>query len=112
MNYVIIGNSAAAVGAIESIRAIDQKGSITVVSEEKEHVYSSVDCALLAGDVTEERMPYRSADFYINHDIKTYLGIKLRVWIHRLGHYSWKMVGGRLRSSVDHHGFKGHNTSY
>lgn len=78
MNYVIIGNSAAAVGAIESIRTIDQKGSITVVSEEKEHVYSRPLIAhYLAGDVTEERMPYRSADFYINHDIKTYLGIKV-----------------------------------
>ena len=93
MNYVIIGNSAAAVGAIESIRAIDQKGSITVISEEKEHVYSRPLIAhYLAGDVTEERMPYRPADFYIKHDIKTYLGIKVTVWIHRLGHYSWKMV--------------------
>ena len=34
MNYVIIGNGTAAVGTIEGIRAVDQKGTITVISEE------------------------------------------------------------------------------
>ena len=39
MNYVIIGNGTAAVGTIEGIRAVDQKGTITVISEEPYHVY-------------------------------------------------------------------------
>ena len=34
MNYVIIGNSAAAVGTIEGIRQIDKTGKITVISDE------------------------------------------------------------------------------
>ena len=40
MKYVIIGNSTAAVGAIEGIRKIDLDGEITVVSKEPYHVYS------------------------------------------------------------------------
>ncbi len=75
MEYLIVGNSAAAVGAIESIRRIDQKGNLTVVSNEQEHVYSRPLIAhYLAGDVTEDRMPYRPEDFYQKHRVKTYLG--------------------------------------
>ena len=40
MNYVIIGNSAAAVGCIEGIRQADKAGSITVVTDEPHHTYS------------------------------------------------------------------------
>ena len=32
MNYVIIGNSAAATGCVEGIRQIDKTGDITVIS--------------------------------------------------------------------------------
>ena len=40
MKYVIIGNSAAAVGAVEAIRKNDQEGSVTIVSKEPYHTYS------------------------------------------------------------------------
>ena len=77
MNYVIIGNSAAAVGAIESIRRIDKEGRITLVSSEKEHVYSRPLIAhYLAGETSEERMSYRPADFYEKHNIDLRLGVK------------------------------------
>jgi len=77
-NYVIIGNSAAAVGAIESIRRIDRDGDITVVSDEKHHVYSRPLIAhYLAGEVQEERMAYRPADFYQKYDVHTRLGVKV-----------------------------------
>ncbi len=78
MEYVIIGNSAAAVGAIESIRKVDQKGNLTVVSNEKEHVYSRPLIAhYLAGEVAEDRMPYRPADFYKNNRVTTHLGVSV-----------------------------------
>jgi len=78
VHYVLIGNSAAAVGAIESIRKVDQKGSITVVSNEKEHVYSRPLIAhYLAGEVSEERMPYRPADFYTKHNVTALLGVNV-----------------------------------
>ena len=75
MNYVIVGNSAAAVGAIESIRCCDGEGEITVVSREQEHVYSRPLIAhYLAGEVGDDRMAYRPDDFYSNFDVKTLLG--------------------------------------
>ena len=37
MKYVMIGNSAAAVGCIEGIRSVDPDGEITVVSSEPYH---------------------------------------------------------------------------
>ncbi|KKL80677.1 hypothetical protein LCGC14_2002350, partial [marine sediment metagenome] len=40
MRYVIIGNSAAAMGAIKTIRNRDKTGSVTVISDEPYSVYS------------------------------------------------------------------------
>ena len=39
-NYVIVGNSAAAIGCVEGIRQVDTKGSILIVSDEPHHTYS------------------------------------------------------------------------
>ena len=39
MRTVIIGNSAAAVGCIEGLRALDPEREIVVLSRDKEHVY-------------------------------------------------------------------------
>jgi NAD(P)H-nitrite reductase large subunit len=65
MNYVIIGNSVAAVGAIRGIRSIDNKGNITVISRERHTAYGRpLISYLLGGLVTEKRMPYLPADFY------------------------------------------------
>ena len=65
MEYVIIGNSAAAVGAIEGIREQDAVGKITVVSNETHHVYSRpLISYLLQGKTDEQRMKFRQDDFY------------------------------------------------
>ncbi|WP_058485610.1 NAD(P)/FAD-dependent oxidoreductase [Defluviitalea phaphyphila] len=65
MRYVIIGNSAAAVGAVEGIRKIDKDGEIIIISKEPYHVYSRpLISYLLYGKTTEENMKYRSEDFY------------------------------------------------
>ncbi|MBT3319288.1 MAG: NAD(P)/FAD-dependent oxidoreductase [Clostridia bacterium] len=77
MNYVIIGNSAAAVGCIEGLRKNDTKASITVISDEVHHVYSRpLISYYLAGTVTHENMVYRKADFYEKMNVKTMLGSK------------------------------------
>ena len=69
MKYVIIGNSAAGIGAVEGIRRIDKSGEILVISDEPYHTYSRpLISYLLLGQVTEETMKYRSNDFYVkNH---------------------------------------------
>ncbi|OPZ88571.1 MAG: hypothetical protein BWY74_03081 [Firmicutes bacterium ADurb.Bin419] len=40
MNYVLVGNSAAAVGAVEAIRKNDKEGKIILISNESYHTYS------------------------------------------------------------------------
>ena len=76
VEYVIIGNSAAAVGAVESIRRVDQRANLTVVNSEKEHVYSRPLIAhYLAGEVSEDRLPYRPANFYIKNNVTARLGV-------------------------------------
>ncbi len=78
MRSVIIGNSAAAVGAIEAIRQHNQDDSITVVSDEPHHVYSRpLISYLLGGMVDEARMYYRPPDFYDRYGVETMLGVKV-----------------------------------
>ena len=76
MNYVIIGNSAAAVGCIEGIRSVDKTGKITVISSEPHHVYSRpLISYLIYGKTSEQRMKYRPDDFYEQNDVTTLLGV-------------------------------------
>ncbi len=77
MKYVIIGNSAAAVGCIEGIRSIDPEGSVTVISDEPYAVYSRpLISYLLYGKTDLERMKYRPDDFYEKNGVKTILGVR------------------------------------
>lgn len=63
--YVIIGNSAAAIGAVEGIRSTDKQGSITIVSAEGQHVYSRPLISYLLLKKTDlTRMKYRPDSFY------------------------------------------------
>jgi len=78
MRTVIVGNSAAAVGAIEAIRQHDPRNSITVVADEPQHVYSRpLISYLLGGAVNEAHMHYRPPDFYDRHRVKTMLGVEV-----------------------------------
>ncbi|MBN2002086.1 MAG: NAD(P)/FAD-dependent oxidoreductase [Anaerolineae bacterium] len=78
MRHVIIGNSAAAVGAIEAIRRYDLDSPITVLSNEPHHVYSRpLISYLLGGLVDESRMNYRPHDFYDRFNVQTMLGVEV-----------------------------------
>jgi NAD(P)H-nitrite reductase large subunit len=71
MKYVIIGNSAAGIGAVEGIRQIDKQGEITVITDEPHHTYSRpLISYLLLGKVTEEKMKYRDGGFYSDNNCK------------------------------------------
>ena len=77
MNYVIIGNSTAAVGCIEQIRKTDRKGKITVISDEPYHTYGRpLISYYLLGRVDAAHMGYRPADFYEKNGVKTLLGVR------------------------------------
>lgn len=77
MNYVIIGNSAAAVGTITGIRDIDPNGKITVISDEKYHTYSRPLISYwLEGRTSDKNIYYRDPDFYEKNGVETLLGRK------------------------------------
>ena len=60
MKYVIIGNSAAAIGCVEGIRQMDKEGAITIISSEPYHTYSRpLISYLLYGKTDEQKMKYR-----------------------------------------------------
>lgn len=77
MSYAIIGNSTAAIGAIESIRKYDKTTPITLISDEPWHTYSRpLISYYLGGKVKEENMIYRPLDFYTKNNVETILGVK------------------------------------
>lgn len=75
LNYVIIGNSAAAVGGIEGIRSVDKEGKITVISDEPYHTYSRPLISYwLEGKVKDSNIYYRDKDFYDKNKCETIFG--------------------------------------
>ena len=72
MKYLIIGKSAAAVGAVEAIRRNDKGNFITIISDEPHHVYSRpLISYLLAGHTKEDKMYYRDENFYKENNVET-----------------------------------------
>jgi len=73
--YIIIGNSAAGIAAVEGIRQIDSKGAITILSSEKHHTYSRpLISYLLKGNVTNDGLKYRSDSFYSDYGCTLFKG--------------------------------------
>ena len=78
MKYLIIGNSVAAIAAVEAIRERDEKGDITLISDESQFVYSRpLISYLLAGNVTGEQMFYREKNFYERNKVRAILSRKV-----------------------------------
>ena len=78
VKYLIIGNSAGGIGAVEAIREADKAGAITVISDEPYPAYSRpLISDYLADGYPLERMLFRPADFYQRNDIQAVLGQKV-----------------------------------
>ena len=76
MRYVIIGNSAAGIGAVEGLRQIDQEGEITVITDEPHHTYSRpLISYLLLGKATDENLKYRGDGFYSENNCTLLSGV-------------------------------------
>lgn len=74
-DYLILGNSTAGAAAIEAIRRADPTGSLAVVSDQTNHVYSApLITYVLAGKVPEDKLYTRSRDFYEANKADTYFG--------------------------------------
>jgi NAD(P)H-nitrite reductase large subunit len=76
--YLIIGNSAAGVGAAEAIREVDRDGMLAIVSDEPYPAYSRpMISQYLAERCPLERMLYRPPSFYEQNRIISHLGIRV-----------------------------------
>ena len=77
MRYVIIGGSAAAVGCIEGIRAVDKAGEITLVSREPYPFYGRpLISYLLEGKTTQDKLlAYRPADYEERMGVRALRGV-------------------------------------
>ena len=82
VRYVIIGNSAAGIGAAEKIRQLDKTGEIIIVSNEPHHTYSRpLISYLLQGKTDEQRMKYRDDTFYERNECRLLAGkTVIKVW--------------------------------
>jgi len=75
--HVIIGNSVAAIAAVEAIRQAGNCGPILLISDEPHPPYSRpLISELLAGQVEAERMLYRPGEFYSEHQVEALLGVR------------------------------------
>lgn len=77
MKYVIVGNSAAAVGCINGIRKVDKEGEITVITYEKEGCYSKPMIADILVDLPEEKLIYKDKKFFEQKNVRVLLGTKV-----------------------------------
>lgn len=73
--YLIIGNSAGGVGAVEAIREVDKKNAVTIVSDETYPAYSRpLISEYLACERTLDEMLFRPIDFYKQNNVNLVLG--------------------------------------
>jgi nitrite reductase (NADH) large subunit len=76
--FVIIGNSAAGIAAVEAIRQRDKESRITVISDEDYPAYCR--CLIsyyLSGEVKEDNILYRPEAFYKDNNIELLLNKKV-----------------------------------
>ncbi len=75
--YVIVGGSAAGVGAVEAIRELDPIGSITIVSEERCLNYSRPMISdFVGGNANLQKMLCREDGFWEKKNVQTLVGRK------------------------------------
>ena len=68
--YLIVGNSAGGIGAVEAIRQVDKEGLLTIVSDEPYPAYSRpLISKYLTGERTLEGILFRPTDFYGQNNI-------------------------------------------
>jgi len=73
--YVIVGASAAGIGAVEAIREVDPVGTITVISEELCPQYSRPMISdLVSGKASFEKMKCREDKFWEKNDVQALTG--------------------------------------
>lgn len=72
--YVIIGNSVAAIAAVEAIRNVDARGSIAIFSKENRPAYGRpIISYYMQGGMDERALLYRNPTFYEDNSVRLFL---------------------------------------
>lgn len=77
-NFIIIGNSAAGIAAVEAIREKDKESKIVVISDEDYPSYCR--CLIsyyLSGEIKEDKILYRTENFYKDNNVELLLNKKV-----------------------------------
>jgi len=78
MRYVIVGGSAAAISAVETIRSIDKRAQIDLFSDEKTPLFSRVLLPYyVAEELSKPLLNFRSLDFFDENNITAHIGKKI-----------------------------------
>ncbi|MES0341084.1 MAG: FAD-dependent oxidoreductase [Candidatus Humimicrobiaceae bacterium] len=79
IDYLIIGNSASGLAAAESIREIDKKGRLVVITEEEYTNYSKpLITYYLAGKVTLDNIYFKDEKFYKDNNIELFTNTNIK----------------------------------
>jgi len=78
MQYVIIGGSAAAISAVESIRSLDREARIDLFSDEETPLFSRVLLPYyVAEELSKPLLNFRTADFFDENRVTAHMGVKV-----------------------------------
>jgi len=79
MRYIIIGGSAAAISALETIRSIDRDSPIDLFSDEPTPLFSRVLLPYyIAEELSKPLLNFRSADFFEQNKVTPHLGVRIQ----------------------------------
>ncbi len=78
MQYIIIGGSAAAISAVESIRSLDRESPIDLFSDEETPLFSRVLLPYyIAEELSKPLLNFRTADFFEENKVTAHMGMKV-----------------------------------
>ena len=74
MRYIIIGGSAAAISAVESIRSLDRESPIVLFSDEETPLFSRVLLPYyVAEELSKPLLNFRTSDFFDEKKVQPHL---------------------------------------
>ncbi len=78
MQYIIIGGSAAAISAVESIRSLDHESPIDLFSDEETPLFSRVLLPYyVAEELSKPLLNFRTSDFFEENRVTAHMGVKV-----------------------------------
>ena len=78
MRYIIVGGSAAAISAVESIRSLDHESRIDLFSDEETPLFSRVLLPYyVAEELSKPLLNFRTSDFFDEKMVTPHMGVKV-----------------------------------